>query len=75
MFSFYTVYMLTDRICEVLSLSVLKNVLSYYAQHTALYKVIILHDNYHLSLPVTTLTHMWVLGCVKSNPITGLDRH
>jgi len=75
MFSCYMVHMLTDHICEVLSLSVLKNVLSHYAQHTALYTVIILHDNYHLSLPATTLTHMWVHGYVKSNPITGLDRH
>jgi len=69
------VYMLTDHICEVLFLSVLKNVLSHYAQHIALYMVIILHDNYHLSLPATTLTYMWVHGCVKSNPITSLERH
>jgi len=31
MFSFYMVYMLTDHVREVISLSVLKNVLSHYA--------------------------------------------
>jgi hypothetical protein len=67
MFSFYMAYMLTDCICEVLSLSMLKNVLSHYAQQTALYMIIILHDNCHLSLPATTVTHVGAWLCKQQS--------